>query len=239
MIRFFRSIRKALVGSGSIHKYLLYAIGEILLVMIGILLALQVNNWNENRKARIKETNLLEQLKENMQFNVIQIDEAVAEFEFKCRSILLIADHIKSRKPFHDSLKFHFYGTFSPGITELTSSAYEAFKSVGLDLISSDSLREKIINLYEISYPKLEISFREVLNNWEQGMIVPYYSEHFSFEPGGMTPNDYEFLLSDQKFQNILSGRSTLFQFIMMLLEEMKQKTIALQKDIALFLKKG
>jgi hypothetical protein len=48
MLKFFRRIRKALLDSGSVHKYLLYAIGEIALVVIGILIALQVNNWNQD-----------------------------------------------------------------------------------------------------------------------------------------------------------------------------------------------
>ena len=49
MLTFFRRIRKGLLDGGSTSKYLLYAIGEILLVMVGILLALQVNNWNIDR----------------------------------------------------------------------------------------------------------------------------------------------------------------------------------------------
>ncbi len=54
MLTFLRKVRKSLINSGSTRKYLLYAIGEILLVMIGILLALQVNNWNESRKDSIQ-----------------------------------------------------------------------------------------------------------------------------------------------------------------------------------------
>ncbi len=50
MINFFRKIRKQLLTENKFSKYLLYAIGEIALVMIGILLALQVNDWNENKK---------------------------------------------------------------------------------------------------------------------------------------------------------------------------------------------
>ncbi|MBO6535603.1 MAG: hypothetical protein JJ966_05230 [Balneolaceae bacterium] len=52
MLRFFRNIRQKLIENGNLRKYFWYALGEILLVMIGILLALQVNNWNESRKAK-------------------------------------------------------------------------------------------------------------------------------------------------------------------------------------------
>ncbi|GLU45473.1 hypothetical protein Musp01_30970 [Muricauda sp. NBRC 101325] len=50
MIKFFRNIRKTLLNEGKTSKYLKYAVGEIILVVIGILIALHINNWNENRK---------------------------------------------------------------------------------------------------------------------------------------------------------------------------------------------
>lgn len=66
MIKFFRQIRQKLLSenppagrAGKFSKYLLYAVGEILLVVIGILIALQVNNWNEQRKLRLEELNAL------------------------------------------------------------------------------------------------------------------------------------------------------------------------------------
>lgn len=66
MIKLFRNIRKNLFDQGKTSKYFKYAIGEIFLVVIGILIALQINNWNENRKANIEETALLESLYENL-----------------------------------------------------------------------------------------------------------------------------------------------------------------------------
>lgn len=71
MVKIFRKIRQHLLTenqpgqsgrSGKYSKYLLYAIGEIVLVVIGILIALQVNNWNEQRKLKLKETSLLKSL---------------------------------------------------------------------------------------------------------------------------------------------------------------------------------
>ena len=67
MIRFFRNIRQKLAAESNLMAYSRYAIGEILLVVIGILIALQVNNWNENRKERLVEIKYLKNLKHDLQ----------------------------------------------------------------------------------------------------------------------------------------------------------------------------
>ena len=72
------SERTSVQAGGRARKYLLYAIGEILLVVAGILLALQVNNWNEVRKNRIKEYELLLVLKEEVATNIDQLSEAIS-----------------------------------------------------------------------------------------------------------------------------------------------------------------
>jgi len=59
MIKIFRKFRQKLLQQNKIGSYLKYAIGEIFLVVIGILIALQVNNWNEQRKSREAETNFM------------------------------------------------------------------------------------------------------------------------------------------------------------------------------------
>ncbi len=66
MIKKFRNLRKQLLMQGKTSKYIKYAIGEIILVVIGILIALQINNWNENRKDTIEEKAILESLYENL-----------------------------------------------------------------------------------------------------------------------------------------------------------------------------
>lgn len=62
MIRFFRSIRQRLLEENRFTRYMLYAIGEIILVVVGILIALQINNWNEDRKLRHKQVDLINAL---------------------------------------------------------------------------------------------------------------------------------------------------------------------------------
>ena len=66
MIKFFRKIRQKLLSKGKTGKYLKYAIGEIILVVIGILIALQINNWNERRKFKNVEKTVLTNIYKNL-----------------------------------------------------------------------------------------------------------------------------------------------------------------------------
>ena len=69
MIRFFRNIRQSLLTENKLSKYLLYAIGEIFLVFIGIFMALQFNNWNEEKKIQKNITTTLNLLKDEINTN--------------------------------------------------------------------------------------------------------------------------------------------------------------------------
>jgi hypothetical protein len=77
MIKFFRKSRQNMINKNRIGKYLLYAIGEIVLVVIGILIALQINNWNEKQKDIAQEQLILEQLKSEYQNNLTQLEEKI------------------------------------------------------------------------------------------------------------------------------------------------------------------
>ena len=70
MLRFFRQIRTRLLLSNNFSKYALYALGEILLVMVGILLALQVNNWNENRNKELELIDILSEIRNNIKEDI-------------------------------------------------------------------------------------------------------------------------------------------------------------------------
>lgn len=75
MIKFYRKIRQKLLSENKFSKYLLYAIGEIVLVVIGILIALSINNWNEQRKNDTNTILMLKQLKEENQSNLSELLE--------------------------------------------------------------------------------------------------------------------------------------------------------------------
>jgi len=87
MIKLFRKFRQKLLSENKLSKYLIYAIGEIILVVIGILIALQINNWNENRKLTETKRNYYEQIlidlkddKNYSKYMISVIDSSVTKF---------------------------------------------------------------------------------------------------------------------------------------------------------------
>ena len=87
MIKFFNKIRKQLLDENKTGRYLKYAVGEIVLVMIGILLALQVNNWNNNRELKKKEHKVMESLHKEFSENLVRFDEIYKRQEYRKESI--------------------------------------------------------------------------------------------------------------------------------------------------------
>lgn len=91
MIKFFRKIRQKLIIDNRFGNYLLYAIGEIILVVIGILIALQINNWNEEQKTNKWESRFLVDLRNELTTDYMQLTD-VYNMQMKkgnaCRIVL-------------------------------------------------------------------------------------------------------------------------------------------------------
>ena len=160
MLTFLRKIRKSLIESGSTRKraspagrYLLYAIGEIALVVIGILIALQINNWNEDRKDRIKETQILFELKENLDLNINKFKEEIERKEKSDFSSSIILTILENDLPYNDSLSRHFGWALSfddPG--PLSVAGYQSFKNTGTNILQNQELKKELIYLFEDTY---------------------------------------------------------------------------------------
>jgi hypothetical protein len=181
MLTFFRRIRKGLLDGGRTSKYLLYAIGEIALVMIGILLALQVNNWNEWRKDRLLEQEILEDLVNNLELNCDILNEYISNYRYYNRSSEVILSFIDSNLPYSDTLQTHFHNArvvlFQSFIPR---TGYESLKDAGLSILRSNLIVNEIQNLFESTYP----SMQELVN---QGKVNKdhwdtYISQHFIFD---------------------------------------------------------
>ena len=117
MIPFFRRIRKKLADDNKPIKYLSYAIGEIVLVVIGILIAIQINNWNEANKRREKELHYLTNIKTDLYLNIKQIDSYITKRNEQIESASYGKQKIMQRsiikhthnQPFNQfTLQYHF-----------------------------------------------------------------------------------------------------------------------------------
>ena len=152
MLRFFSRFRKTLMEQSKVRTYLLYALGEILLVVIGILIALQVNNWNENRKERETERMILQEIRENLNIDLDDFDSNLSHFKNQAISSRVLLETIEENRAYHDSLGYYFgYLRVFPHFTVKTSG-YRLLQSEGLGIIQNDSLRQSITDLYENHY---------------------------------------------------------------------------------------
>ena len=95
MIKFFRGIRQKLLTENKFSKYLIYAIGEIILVVIGILIALSFNNWNENRKKQNKGKEYVTEIYKDLKKDVLEINAIIEKLEtnkINSRAVLQILE---------------------------------------------------------------------------------------------------------------------------------------------------
>jgi len=147
MIKFFRKIRKQLLTENKLSKYLLYAIGEIVLVVIGILIALQINEWNTERINLKEEEKVLKQLKSEFQSNLIQINDKIKLRGFLLESGYQILDFIDnpSNIPSENTLNDIFAKTLlAPTFNPTNGVTNDLINSGKLYLIQNDSLRQLI-----------------------------------------------------------------------------------------------
>lgn len=151
MLQFFRKIRQNLLAEGKTGKYIKYALGEIVLVVIGILIALQINNWNEKRKQTNKEQIVLNQLLSDFQANLNQLDQKIRVREdmmMSAKSILSYIDDKSIRNV--DSLDKYLAKTM----------AYTKFDPIKVDLSGSGEL--VLIS---------DQSLKKALNDWSSDII--------------------------------------------------------------------
>ena len=189
--------------SGKTGKYLKYAIGEIFLVVIGILIALSINTWNENRKESEFEKEILEQIKTNLEKD----RAALVAFATNGNRAIASANKILAlpQGSEHDSLKYWLgdfmqFDRFQP----LTSS-YEVLKSKGLDLISNKELRFQLGSYYDDRSAFINKAITDLewafINEWLP--ITRKYVVDFKFK-NYMELSDYDPFTSPSEVRNSL-----------------------------------
>jgi len=222
MIKFFRTIRQNLLMENKPGKYLKYAIGEIILVVIGILIALQINNWNESNKIDksiashleilrqnlIEDQTQLQSLKENMTENIKCADSSMAQ--------------IKTLVPLNNSMKKYLIllvreFQFSPntnGIETMTQSN----EIPALDT----ELRTAVLNYYaliertkereHISNTQIQTKFEPYINGeyaviFQKDNEFEFISSFYQDDPRPTSPIDEDKILNDKTLESVLVSR--------------------------------
>lgn len=156
MIKFFRKIRQNLLSENKFSKYLIYATGEIILVVVGILIALSINNWNESKKLNKEIISLSKSMISELGDDITAFDRAIILNDSVLNISAVIFDSISKTKS-GNVRKLLFlnnrYWDFRPN-----NAAYKSSVSSGFLPNYDDSLEVKIINYYEKRYTVLKIA---------------------------------------------------------------------------------
>ena len=207
MINFFRKTRKQLADDNKPLKYIRYAIGEIVLVVIGILIALSINNWNEMRKEASVELKVLSEIQSNLKQSKKEIKKVLDVNETDLTRYLSLLNHIEQKLPYSAALDTTFGRITSWASPHLTYTAYESLKSKGSELVRNDSLRIQIINMFENEMTYLIDDWDK--SEWKdsESVVSPYFIKHFAYnylDDKTAKPNNYDALIRDAEFTNIL-----------------------------------
>ena len=209
MIRLFKKDKKKFIYSRKIRNYLAYSIGEIILVVIGILIAVYINNWDLNQLKQDNGVKALKIVKRDLQTEKYVLENFKKRYSYTRKYLIDILYNNKTDNL--DSLKFHF----GPYVHYKMNSEYISLKSSGkLNLISNSKLRSKLVNFYEVYY-----SIYKELEEEHKFFIDKRVNDYFFNQFPSDTSNfvDSKFVkskLNDQNFKKILDQQITSLQYI-------------------------
>lgn len=243
MIKIFRNIRQKLAAENKVMAYLRCAIGEILLVVIGILIALQINNWNEKRNNIEQAEKHLETTKLNLTDDIIQAEILFRETDITIRYSEIFLDQFKTLKPPDNNIQMYLIYLMYERNLEVNESGFSALiNSNGLAFID-ESLQVKILDYYRHIE---QLKRREVNANSEiKTMFEPYVKENYYwiynktnpwprqaelYKDDQRTPKniDLKSVITDKRLEIMVNGR----RYQSVKLSDFYSKTIKLAKEI-------
>jgi hypothetical protein len=216
MIKFFRKIRQKLLTenppskateragkfskpSSPVGRYLIYALGEILLVVIGILIALQINNWNEDRKKGNLERVLLNETYLSITQDSIGLLLEKELLNRLQKSVSIIRDAIIKDLPYQVSLDSAFARLSSWRIIEPDYAIYDRLNEVGMEIIRKDSIKIALKKYYKGSKDLVKQSDDDIGKKMIREEIYPKYFKAYRWGSYAV-PVDFETLKSANDF---------------------------------------
>ncbi|PIB37732.1 DUF6090 family protein [Maribacter sp. 4G9] len=214
MIKFFRKIRQKMLKENKFSKYLLYAIGEIVLVVIGILIALQIGQWNKESEIKELELTILKEIKSNLNDDLIQMQGDISLMQIMDTACVNLKNAINTKiqltEDFSDNASLlRVMPHYQPN-----KSGYDLLVSKGISIISNDSLRNSISTHYENLYTYYS-RYEEERFMFHINISEPKLLEYFSFEfdldntyywQANISVEDYGKMLEDESFAKVLKA---------------------------------
>jgi hypothetical protein len=205
MIKFFRKIRQKLLQEGKTSQYLKYAVGEIFLVVIGILIALSINNWNDARKQRILEKEFIEGVKNDLKQDKAYIQEIIEMAEKKATVYAIIEANLfeiyeSDRATLDSLLKIYFNGhrTFYPVFGTFQS----ALSGNELSKFRDKKFTSSVTKLYQSTYARMLDNGKGADERWIF-MVKKYLGFRRTQHLGDMTSEELTEFLNVSKFHMI------------------------------------
>ena len=237
MIKFFRHIRQQLLSENKIGKYFKYAVGEIILVVIGILIALQISNWNGNRLKSNKESAILANIHKEFKSNKKQLDSVLYQHNLAhnaCKKIINFFPITSKPKPIElDSLSRYMWDSYGGVTFNPSQSSINALTNTSsFDIISNENLRDLLISWNDLieDYKEEELRSREYV--WEQ--FDPYFAKHFDWDINFNDPRNNFNALQTLEFEYLIKNRSDLLDQILNSSGELQKVLETLDNIIAL-----
>ncbi|MBE9548996.1 MAG: hypothetical protein IMF09_06255 [Proteobacteria bacterium] len=177
MFKIFRKTRKDLLGEGKTTRYFKYAIGEIVLVVIGILIALQINNQNDLRKERNKEVHYLSNIKNDLKINIVEMNKFIDARSNSIQAATRVLEHFEG-KPITDTAAFNAEGFTVydwQRFYQSNNTFQELVNSGNLGLISNDEIKNLLLDI-EAQYTKIKSEEDHYRFDTETNLYEPLYA---------------------------------------------------------------
>ena len=194
-----------------------YAVGEVVLIVVGVTIALAGTSWYEGRQERRDEILVLQQLRQTLSEDLVEIESNWERTRRREQNLMALLDHLESDRPYTNDLGAKFRSMFGWRIVRITTAPFEALKIQGYKAISNEELRESLIFFYEDHYAKLEYnSFLD--RDFAIEKIQPYFFENFIVkielaDDGGSdaqewVPKDYDRVRQEAYVANLCRHRA-------------------------------
>lgn len=170
---------------------------------LGILLALWINNLDENRKKREIEQKTLLEIKAGLQQDRKDLKETIQGYDYRVYNAATLLQYLSQTQIPRDSLASRISELIGYSFLLANTAAYETLKSRGLETITNDTLRLGITTLYDVEYEAIQTSemhLSEVYNN----MLLPYLMQNMRLGANEVSPAELQKILQDRPFQQIV-----------------------------------